>query len=172
MALRSRAHRPAPPVIREPAIEVQVPVEEAPAPVVSALTPPPKDIRLGVIAGRVGDVLARPVGEGIVLGERSVYEIGRTSAAGGGMVLDESVRRLLSVYESRITELESLVQVLKGMVECLDEVSDAYYGRFQTLDEERLLEEDAMNQMHFRINDLEVAGVTTGQRLQALEDRA
>ncbi|KAI3786950.1 hypothetical protein L1987_41049 [Smallanthus sonchifolius] len=67
------------------------------------------------------------------------------------MVLDDSVRRLFAAYESRIAELESLVQ---------------------TLDEERLLKEEVMNRMHFRINDLEVAGVTTGQRLQALEDRA
>ncbi|KAI3775983.1 hypothetical protein L1987_45743 [Smallanthus sonchifolius] len=147
--IRSRIHRPVSPVIHEPAIEVPVHVDEAPTPVDRALSPPPKDIRLmytqkkkrgvqgeqpqqpvlGAIAGCVRDVLARPIGEGIVLGERSVYEIE-------------------------------------------DDVSDAHYGRFLTLDEERLLEEDAMNKMHFRINDLEVVGVTTGHRLQALEDRA
>ncbi|KAI3776686.1 hypothetical protein L1987_46474 [Smallanthus sonchifolius] len=130
--IRSREHTPAFPIIREPAIKVPVPVDEAQAPVDRALTPPPKD--------------TRPAGEGIVLGESSVYEIGGKSAAGGGMVL-------------------------KGKVECLDDVSDAHYGRFVTLEEERLLEEDATNKMHFHINDLEVAGVTTGQRLQALEDR-
>ncbi|KAI3786949.1 hypothetical protein L1987_41048 [Smallanthus sonchifolius] len=111
--IRSRAHRPASSVIHERAIEVPVPVDEAPTPVDRALTPPPKDIRLvytrkrkrGVqgeqpqqpvqdaIAGCVGDVLARPVGEGIVLSERSVYEIGSTSTASGVMVLDDSVRR-------------------------------------------------------------------------------
>ncbi|KAI3815533.1 hypothetical protein L1987_15204 [Smallanthus sonchifolius] len=151
--IRSTAHRPASPVMCEPVVEVPVPVVEVPAPVDRAFTPPPNDIRLvytrkrkkgvpgeqtvqGAIAGCVGDVLARPVGKGIVV-----------------------------AHESRIAELESLVRVLKSKVECLDDVSDAHYGRFLTLDEERLLDEDAMNMMHFRINDLDVAGVTTGHRL-------
>ncbi|KAI3813926.1 hypothetical protein L1987_18661 [Smallanthus sonchifolius] len=94
---RSRAHRPASPVIRESAIDVPVPVDEAWEPIDR-------------------DVLARPVGVGVVLGERSVYEIEGTSAAGRGMVLDDSVRRLFAAYESRITELESLVQALEDRV--------------------------------------------------------
>ncbi|KAI3815535.1 hypothetical protein L1987_15206 [Smallanthus sonchifolius] len=159
--IRSRAHRLASPVMCEPAVEVPVPVVEEEGCSGRAAS-----------VGCVGDVLARPVGKRIVVSERSVHETGSTSAVGGGMVLDDSMRRLFAAYESRIAVLESLVQVLKGKVECLDDVSDAHYGHFLMLDEERLLEEDAMNKRHFRINDLEVVGVTTGQRLKALEDGA
>ncbi|KAK1428236.1 hypothetical protein QVD17_17065 [Tagetes erecta] len=102
----------------------------------------------------------------------SVFEHGESSSAPrGATVLGEPLERAMVAISSQCARYETEIMKLRDQVQANEGVTQALNEKMLFYDEEKVLDDSAMDQMHFRIHELEASKVELMHKLQMAEQR-